>query len=223
MASLKELKLTNDAVGSDVDFDNLPKQGGMRPLLPPGTYRFQLPKALGDIWDSFDIKNGPKAGQQRVSAVFDAASPLVVIQSTDPQYQGFLFQTRVNNMERKRGKDGPEVSDFDYLLKALGFKKPAGKRLTNLEYIQALLPFAGKDFTGKVEWQWQCNAKKDIWVDNGQGGTVQVEGKLGCGSRYYQNDIEKVNGAYPERITCGGNEGECGASLRALEQFGSIG
>lgn len=214
MPSLKELNLTNDQVGDTLDFDNLPKTGAYPPPLPPGAYRFKLPAKMTSIWQAFDAKVG-----QRITAIFDQDAPLVVTQATNG-HVGDPFTTRISNAERPRGKDKINVSDMDYLLKALGHK---GKPKTNGEYAQALMSYAGKEFSAQVEWQWSCNPKKNIYVDDGQGGSVEVPDKPGCGARYYQGrDVQKAaDGSYPERITCGNPE--CNASVRAFPQLGSIG
>lgn len=225
MAKLSDLNLKNEQVGGDVDFDHLPKTGGFGPALQPGTYRFRLPDTarLNEAFDVINIGKGPKAGQQRLNVVFDQNAPLTIVQAPE-RYKdriGEPYQTRISNMERPRGKDKIEVSDLDYLLKALGAKKPAGTKWTNTQYAQALLPFAGKEVTADQEFSWQCREDKDIYVEDGDGNTQQIEGTKGCGARYYQGrDVEKqADGTYPERITCVGREGSCGASLRA---FGSL-
>jgi hypothetical protein len=41
--------------------------------------------------------------------------------------------------------------------------------------------------------------------------------KAGCGARYYQNDVPKVEGQQPLEITC--SNPECGAVVRA---FGNL-
>jgi hypothetical protein len=97
-------------------------------------------------------------------------------------------------------------------------------KLSNMDYAKALLQYAGKEFSATVEFQWSCNPKKEKYVEDAEGNTQKLEGTTGCGARYYQNTIEKnEDGTYPERITCGGLEGQCGASLRAFAQLGSIG
>lgn len=215
MPSLKDLNLSNEKVGGDLDVADLPKMGGMRPLVTPGTYRFQLPKSLATCWDKVMASVG-----ERITAIFDADSPLVITQSPGGAHNGEPFQTRISNVERPRGKNKILASDMDYVLKALGFK---GRPKTNIEYINALSSFAGKEFNAQVEYQWYCNPKKHIWVASGEdGSTAEVE-QDGCGARYYQKDVQKVDGKYPERITCGGNDGSCGASLRAMEQLSNIG
>jgi hypothetical protein len=130
----------------------------------------------------------------------------------------------VSNVERPRGKDKIKVSDMAYLLRALGHDKPL-KNGANLDWAKALLQYAGKEFDATIEVQAFCNDKKDIYAEDGQGGSQVVEGTKGCGARYYQRDLEglKENGVYPERFTCTGNNGACGASLRINNQFGAIG
>jgi hypothetical protein len=214
MPSLKDLGLTNEVVGGDVDFDNLPKVGGFTPLLQPGKYTFQLPAAaaLGQAFDVVDSKQG-----KRLQVIFDSSAPLLVVASPTNARNGEPFQQRISNVERGRGKDKILVSDLDYLLRALGHKS---KPKTNPEYAQAILSHAGEKFQGTIEVQYSCNANKNIWVDDGTGNATEVEGKPGCGARYYQKDVadqKDSNGMFPERITCGGEN--CGASLRAFAQL----
>ena len=221
MAKLAELGLKNEKVGGEVGFADLPKQGGFMPLLQPGRYRFQLPANLGDVFDKVDTQKG-----ERLNAVFDQNAPLVIVQAP-AQYEdrvGEPFQVRLSNAERPRGKDKIEVSDMDYLLRALGESKPAGVKWTNLQYGQALAKHGGKQFDATVSLSWYCNPKRDIYVDDGQGGYTEVAGTKGCDTRYYQKDVDKQeDGQYAERITCGGKDGQCGASIRAFAGFDAIG
>lgn len=210
MANLKDLNLTNEQVGEDLDYAGIKPMGSYAPPLPPGPVRLRLPAKMGDIWESV-----VKDGKTYLKAVFDQNAPLIVVQATDTNTIGDPYNARLTNIPRPRGKDKLLISDMDFLLKALGHK---GKPKTNPEYAAALLQYAGQDFPAKNEWQWYCNDKKDIYVSDGQGGSAQVPGTPGCGRTYYQKDVDKVNGTYPERITC-----ECGASIRAFPQLGSIG
>lgn len=220
MAKITDLGLSNEKVGGDVDLDNLPKTGGFLPLLQPGRYRFKLPANLNDVFDKVTSSKG-----ERITAIFDQHAPLQIVQAP-PQYKdrvGEPFQTRISNVERARGKDKIEVSDFDYLLRAVGHKT---RPKTNVDYAKALLEHAGQEFDAAVEVQYSCNPNKDIYADDGNGGTAPVEGQKGCGARYYQNqvqDLKNPDGTFPERITCSGNDGACAASLRAFSQLGSIG
>ena len=215
MPSLKDLGLTNEQVGGDVDFDNLPKVGGFTPLLQPGDYTFQLPaaQALGQAFDVIDAKVG-----KRLQVIFDQNAPLQVVASPNNARNGEPFQQRISNVERERGKDKILVSDLDYLLRALGHPT---KPKTNPEYAQAILAHAGEQFKGRIEVQYSCNEKKNIWAPTGVGDAVEeIEDKKGCGTRYYQKDVadqRDEHGNYPERIICGGEN--CGASLRAFAQI----
>ncbi len=216
---LSDLGLKNEQVGGgDVALADLPKVGGFTPMLQPGKFRFRLPAKLDSVWDKVDSSKG-----ERITAIFDQDNPLQIIQAPEAQKDRLNepFQTRISNVERARGKDKIEVSDLDYLLKALG---ETTRPKTNAAYIQALMKHGGKEFNATVEVQYSCNPKKDKYVDDGAGGNVQLEGQPGCGARYYQGQVTRNDdGTYPERITCGGNEGQCGASLRAMNQLGSIG
>lgn len=218
MAKLSDLGLTNEKIGADdVDFDNLPKVGGFQPLLQPGRYRFKLPANLVDVFDPVASKNGP-----RIAAIFDQSSPLTVIKAPDPKRVGEPFTTRISNVERPRGRDKLSISDMDYLLRALGHKRKPHEKYSNTEYGMALVQHAGEEFDATIEFQWHCSAEREIYVDDGTGNTTKVEGRMGCGSRYYQKDVDRLpDGSYPERLTCIGEN--CGASLRAFAQLSAIG
>ncbi len=224
MPNINTLGLKNEKVGENIDYANIPEQmGGQFPDPPqPGAYRFKIPTKVDDIWEPFDKTTGKNPGQ-RIAAVFDESHPLTIVQSPKGEKNGEPFQCRINNAERKRGKKddptAPEVSDMDYLLRdAFGV---TAKPPTNVAYAQEFMKHGGQEFSADIEWSWFCNDNKDIRVDNGQGGTQTVEGTKGCGTRYYQKDIEKVpanpedpNSAkvFPLRITCG----QCNAQLRAF-------
>ncbi len=214
MPRLEDLKLVPDAVGADISYDQIPDQFSQhRAAAPPdpGIYRFQLPTDMSEIWDTFDAQNG-----QRLSAIFDDAHPLLIIQAPDGKLNGHPFTTRINNAERARGKEKIDVSDMDYLLRALGVKtKPS----TNAAYANALQQYQGKTFQADVEWNWNCQPNRPIYIDNGQGGSVEhPEKQPGCGARYYQGGAKGVqkgpDGKYPLRITCA-TEG-CHGIIRAF-------
>jgi len=215
--NLNELGLRKDVVAVDVGFDDLPTFGGGRALLQPGRYIFTLP-TVPTIWgDPIDHKDGG----QRIQAAFDADTPLTIVQSPGGQHNDEPYEGRVSNYERNRGRQGEQVlvSDMDYLLRLLGEQRAKGERWTNQEYARRLLQHLGKTFPCNLTISWSCNPKRNIYVDDGQGGIEEVEGTLGCGTRYYTRDVQKVEGAFPERIVCGGNNGSCGASVRGFNDF----
>lgn len=227
MPKLSDLGLSNEKIAG-LEFDAMPDQrGGFGPPLYPGTYRFRLPKSLTaemPIWDTMTTERGP-----RLNVLFEDAFALVIAQSLGGEKDGETFNARISAAERNRARKGePEqlVSDLDYLLRD-AFKLTARPK-TNLEYAKALMQFAGKEFTADVEWNWYCNPKNDIRVDDGAGGTTQVEGQKGCGSRYYQGGNTGVQKAlsdpndpksplvWPERVECNGKDGvACGNLVRA--------
>lgn len=221
MAKLNDLQLGTEKIG-DADFDQIPEQmGGYRPDPQPGTYLFKLPAKLDAIWDTIETKDRGT----RLNAIFDDANPLEIVQSPGGTLDGEPFQTRISNVERKRGKrDDPnavEASDMDYLLRdGLGEK---AKPKTNKQYADTLMKHAGETFKADIERSWFCNPNRNIRTAEGDR-TVEVEGKLGCGARYYMKDVEKVLSdpndpnspkVYPERITCGG----CGAEIRGFSNL----
>ena len=77
---------------------------------------------------------------------------------------------------------------------------------------------AGQSFWADIEWSWGCNKNRDIYTDDGQGGSIPVAGQKGCGARYYMGGKSGIprgaDGKYPLRIVCGNPE--CGALIRAF-------
>ena len=210
MANMNELGLGNEQVGdADASFDTMPDQmGTFAPPPQPGSYRFKLPTNMGDLWEKAE-KSGKNAGP-RIKAKFDDAHPLVIVQATDTNLVNEPFTTTISNVERKRGKDddAPEVSDMDYLLRdGFGIEK---KPKQNKEYITQMIALAGKEFGADIEWSWRCNPERKIYVEKEGGGYEEMD-QMGCGARYYQKNVDKVNGEFPERITC-----LCGANVRGF-------
>ena len=221
MSPITNLADLNKPLKDEVDFNNLPEQGrGAYPDPPPvGAYRFQLPAGLSLA--NFDEVQSTDYGK-RVSVRFKDDQPLVIVQSAASKHDGEPFQTSISNVPRERGKKGSGVfaSDWDYLNQALGEKK---RPATNKAYIDALIvksnAAGGSTFGADVEYSWSCNDQRPAYFDDGQGGTAKAVGddgeeKKGCGKKYYQGTVSKVEGAFPVRITC-----ECGATIRA---FGNL-
>jgi hypothetical protein len=221
--SLQELGLSNETLeGTDVGFDQMPEFGAFTPPPQPGGYRFRLPVKLGTAWDTVATD---KYGQ-RVRLQLDQDAPLTIVQSPKGDLNGEPFQTNLSNVPRPRGKDKLLVSDLDLLLRALALAHPeiavTIKRPTNNpEYIKAVQAYAGKEFGADVEWSWYCNPKRPIYIPDGQGGSVEHPDKQpGCGARYYQKDVDKIEGEYPLRITC--TTATCGAVVRAFANLGTF-
>lgn len=212
-ASLNDLKLGNDNL-EGASFDDIPENIGQSFPDPPqpGTYRFRLPASLAAVWAVVETE---KHGT-RINAILDGDNPLVIVQSPGGAHDGEEFQYRLSNVPRERTKEKILVSDMDLLLRALG---ETARPKTNKAYAVALQKYAGKEFTATVEFSWRCDARRAAYFDDGQGGTQKADDgaggeRQGCGSRYYQRDVPKVEGAYPVRITC--SNPECGASVRAF-------
>lgn len=193
--------------------DDLPIFGSFAPPPPPGAYRFKLPMNMSSIWELFEVDSKG----QRVKAIFDRDHPLLIVQSPKNASNGEPFETRMNNNERKRNKDGTIIaSDFDYLLRALGER---AKPKSNREYVQLLQNHAGHEFSADLKYRWICNAEKDIRVKDPQGQYQVVEGRKGCGEVIYQDDVPTQNGVVPYEITCGGCKM---ATLRAWANLENI-
>ena len=219
MASLNDLKLTKEVIEHDVaDLDALPAQMGMRtPTLQPGPYVFQLP-ALAALRECFDaIKRDGEP--DRLALVFRDEAALVIAQAPDKELVGKPFNNRISNVARKRGKGDVKVSDFDYLLQCLGEKKMPN---TNIAYGEAIQRYAGKTFGADIELSYYCNNKNPIRVEDTSGQMVTLDGQegrqlqKGCGSRFYQKDVDRdaETGKFPIKIGC-----DCGAVLYANENL----
>ncbi len=207
-SDLNALGLTNEKL-EDADFDQIPENLGQAFADPPqpGKYRFRLPPSLAAIWAVVDTQEHG----QRINAIFDQDAPLTIVQSPNKEVDGEDFTYRISNVPRARTKEKILVSDMALLLRALGETKlPA----SNKAFAQALMKYAGKEFGATLEFSYRCNDKRDAYFDDGQGGTAKAEGRMGCGSRWYQRDVPKVDGKQPVRITC--TNPECGASVRAF-------
>ena len=235
MPRLSDLNIRAEKMGG-VAFEDLPEQmGGFRPPPQPGPYIFQLPADLTTLWDVFDCEIDGKPAQ-RLNLIFDDGHPLVITQSPTGEETGQPFLTRLNNRERRRGKaddtSAPMVSDMDYFLaKGFGVMLPA-ERGTQ-EYHDAVVALATMQFGADIEWSWYCNDQRDIYTEGEDGTNVKVDGRKGCGSRYYEQQVPREeDGRYPFNIPCSGHHGEgdgaepCGASVRAfanLTRFRQVG
>ncbi len=224
MSKLSELTLKEDPIAGG-DWADLPEQLGAFADPPqPGTYRIRFPSAgaIGESWDVFDVEK-PRPGQRIVSKLQGDAA-ILIVHSASGKYNGEPLETRISNAERKRGKDETKLaSDMDYALIATKFT--GAKPQSNKQYAEAFLTVANKEC--KIDWEFSyfCNPKKPARIEDGNNGVVVCDGQdgrpdqKGCGTRYYQKDIQKVpNEAgemeQPVRITC-----TCGAQIRAFGQI----
>lgn len=219
--SLNDLNLKDEALPTaGQPLDDLPTFGGTAPPPAPGAYRFRLPTDLTQVWDtlSFAAANGQPA-KERIQMVLDQNHPLQIVQSPGGKENGNPFQTRLNNNERARGRQGSlgMHSDLDYLIAA--FEPKRTKPKSNREYIEVVRAFGGREFGSDVRWSWGCSKERNIRVKDKEGNIVEVENKKGCGERYYQEDVEKQpSGEYPLTIQCT----KCGAALRAFGNLDNI-
>jgi len=217
--SLQDLDLKEEVLPAQ-SLDDLPEVGGFTPLPQPGAYKFALPADLSGVWDVFDTQKG-----QRVRMILDRDHPLTIVASPGNKSNGDSFQTRLANAERPRGKERIEVSDLDYLLKALGEKV---RPTSNRGYIEALGKHGGGQFAADLNYNWTCSDSRNIWVLEGEE-RKEVEGQKGCGWRYYigtkSPDTTKqigyvqkgADGLFPSEIQC-----QCGAILRAFGNLDNI-
>jgi hypothetical protein len=217
---LNDLDLKDEKLPTQ-DLDHLPEFGGWAPPPQPGAYRLKLPD-MTKIYEVFDV-NGKG---QRVRLVFDRDTPLIITQSPGGKVNGEPFQTRITNAERPRGRKGEEieVSDGDYLLKALGVKE---RPTSNRQFIELMKQQSGKEFGADITYSWVCSDQRNIRVDNPEGGVTEVENQKGCGAKFYmagktnkpEQKIERgPDGNWPYEIQCTG----CGAVLRAFANVDQI-
>lgn len=218
--SLNDLGLKEEAL-PEGDLTDLPEYGSFTPPPQPGTYRFQLPRDLSNLFDMVDVTIDDKPAQ-RIKMIFDKDHPLMIVSSANGKHVGEPFETRLSNVERQRGKkggDGPRVSDLDYLLKALGETSRPG---SNTAMGRKLQTFGGKEFSGDIEYSWVCNDKKNIRTkrdpNDPNSPTDEVQNQPGCGRKYYAKDVPKLaDGTTPLQIQC-----ECGGIVRAFANLNNI-
>lgn len=208
MANINELEGLGLDAGFEVDYEDVPEQfGGFTPIPPPGTYRFRLPGDLSNVWEQFDATINEKK-VKRLRANFEGTVALEITQSKSGEQTGDSFRCRISNAERKRDKEGRMASDMLYLLRALG---DTAVYKSNLEYANALMKYAGREFIATVEWSAWCSDQRAIRVYNEAGEIITNEQQMGCGHRVYQRDIPKLEaGGYADEFACP----ECGAILR---------
>jgi hypothetical protein len=217
MADINELQIPEDEAVVET-FDDLPSQFGswVRPL-QPGTYVFTLPPVdvLSKSYETYDtVENGTPV--RRVKVNFKGASRLRVL-GNEEGYETSLTTKRVN-----RG-GGVLVSDFTYLLQALGHSEPISGQKA---YAIALNAHGSESFQADVNWRAACDKTRNAYVEvpDGNGGTEtkKSDTKIGCGAEFRTtagvNKQGKAWGAIPreegklvERFPCA-----CGAVLRAF-------
>jgi hypothetical protein len=215
--SLSELtELLKDEPIPVMNVEDLPDFGSWAQPPQPGPYRFKLPASLATAFEIYEDK-----GKQYIRALFDKDAPLLIVNDPRQKHTNEAFQTRLTNQRRKRGEI--EASDLDYLLKALG---ETTTPTSNRAYMETLQKHAAQEFTADITYNWTCSDTRDIYVDDGAGGTKKDEsGRKGCGKKYYQAEktkkpeqqIQKVNGEYPYEIAC-----TCGAVVRAFANIDNM-
>lgn len=216
--SLQDLGLKEEALPTAGQaLADLPDFGTFREPPQPGSFRFRLPEDLSAIWDVYDTPS--KTPPQRIRAVFDKDHPLLIVQSSGGRYNNEPFETRMSNEERTRGKNKDIIaSDMDYLLRAL---KVVQKPASNRAYIDVMKQQAKKEFSADIRYSWKCSLDRNIRVKDAAGQVQEVEGRKGCGSSYYLEDLpnggKDASGTVATQIQC-----TCGAVLRAFANLDNI-
>lgn len=237
--SLTDLQLAREQEAdlAAIQADQVPEEMGARRTYQPGHYVLQLPMDLSRIYvknavtiydETVQVQKGekrpPKLGpdnkpltKDRITAVFDDQDILTIIQSPYGQYNGDPLHCRISGVERKRGKDGPQLSALQYLLRALGETVlPASADFEKLG--AALKKYAGKKFEADWEWTGRCNPERQAYFVNEADGTLypgvdpQTQAEIpGCGGdAIYQSKWptkrEEVEGlmrvVYLDRAIC---------------------
>jgi hypothetical protein len=195
---MNDLGLRDDA--TDIgDPEKVPDQiQAPSPTPQPGRYEFRLPDNLSSAWARMDAVINDKP-VERVQIVFDNEHPLIIAWDATGELVGQRMDNRISNLERKRGKDGPAISDLFYLLRE-GLGASLNPKMKNSEWIGLMNHYAGRFFGGDVELQASCNPTKAIRGADNQ----PIEGTKGCGARYYNADIPRIGGLYQTKFTCGG-------------------
>lgn len=218
MASINEIAL-RDTV-DEIDGKAVPEQfGGIMPTPQPGPYAFLVPKEVVNAWESFDEVAGTKV-LQRLQLVFDRDHPLYIAEAYFPagkEFVGKRLDTRISTRPRKQS--GTIISDMFFFLRD-GFGFEISGNITNAIWAAMANQTAGLLFKAYIELTARCRTDADIYGPDNK----QIEGKKGCGARYYQNDIPKVDGLSQTRFVCKGVQvnGEakpCGGMLRAFPQL----
>lgn len=179
----------------DVAEGELPSQIGIYfPLPQPGNaYSFFIPGPM--VWLPEQVVEADKpASRPRLyfrqapdKPATKAANPLEIVASPKDENNGQPFQATISTQRRARDKAKVVlVSDAHYLMLALdptfSGSDPAGK-LTPLQYLVISLnaKAVGAVFDATVDWNGNCNPKRDIYS------VVKdevIEGRKGCGMKY---------------------------------------
>jgi hypothetical protein len=227
MSTLEELGLGQDQTEIEIP-DEVPEESsGYVPLPQPGEYVFQLPTDLSTVWAKLESKKGV-----RVSAGFTRENPLVITQDTkyDGYYKDYPLTTYINNIEYPRGREGVEVSDMYYLIRAFEASLPDEEKSAlnnNASFVRALEKHAGKFFKARLSWRAYCNERKNIFIriEDAEGNVTveEQEGTPGCGASYsnYARDVNRripvgEDGLFKERFEefeVHGDPDGCPASL----------
>lgn len=218
--SLQELDLKDEVI-PPLAFDDMPEFGVFTPPPQPGIgYKFQLPD-MTSVYETFEDQNGT-----HVRVVFDRDHALLIQSSPGGKANGETYQTQITTKARPRGKDkSVEVSDVDYLLKAIKGAEMKTRPTSLKAYVEALQGLSNKIFTADLSYSWTCSESRDIYktVD---GAVVKQEGIKGCGRKFYQDTRTQkpeqkigrgADGLYPYELAC-----SCGATVRAFANLDNI-
>lgn len=228
MSTINDLNLRNDVYQDEIP-DELPEQGGSYvPQLPPGSYWFQLPANLAQLWESFDQVNDPVTKQplakpiQRLRLRFSKEAPLVVTAAADTALVGSVLVQSVSNAPRVRSKkaDQPPVSDMTYLVReSLRDNSPLK---SPQDWINVMNQHAGHHFPAEVGRTANCRNDKVRYITDPADPSKAIEdptGQKGCGTRVYTQAFkakdQQGHDIWIERVTCP----KCGAALRGFAQI----
>lgn len=194
MAKINELNLKDEELDLVPD-EEIPELTDDFSVLPqPGVFTARLPEDMEDVWGSFEDK---KTGAEILSVWFDREHPLTITgDEFDGHYVGDTISfIGVNNQPRPRGKEKHEVSDMQYLIKALEAHLPVEKRsklTNNSSFAKALMKHAGEEVKFNLSWNAYCNPGKDIRTMQEDGSTKEEPGTEGCGASFYAPSRDKT-------------------------------
>lgn len=218
MPSINEIQLRDTY--DEIDGKAIPEQfGGIMPTPQPGPYAFHVPANVTDAWEPFDEVQGTKV-IQRLRLVFDRDHPLFIAEAYFPagkEFVGTRLDTRISTQPRKQS--GVFISDMFFFLRD-GFGFDISGQITNAIWAAMANQTAGLFFKAHIELTARCRTDADIYGEDNK----PIVGRKGCGARFYQSTIPKVEGLYQTRFACPGTQvnGEakpCGGMLRAFPQL----
>jgi hypothetical protein len=249
MAKLGDIKTLGEK--NKVDTSALPEQFEQRDPLPqPGRGVIIMLPHISPSSDGFlDLDEVKKVGFVFGGKEDPSSALRVVHHPSDPACEDGKFRWRVTNEEKSWDEEkGDASSSFAYLLRAADPTISLPEGSTNADYLNALLASGGRLIKASIDWNANCNPKKNIYVEQEDGSVAEQEGALGCGAYYalktrtvkkgknagrvynkIPNEVNPENGLetsrFAQRFTCAGvlkDGSACGASIGVFADLKNI-